>query len=158
MGSLAILGPCESVGWVGGILKSCCSPMLKRRLKLKTESSDIAWFPFYPQEHKTHNNVSLVMEHLPSLGNAFSLIVVKCSMVSHQFPSRPTFLFSSAFLHWIFMIHSSPSDIFGRNEFLGEVMIYHIFCIILKYSMLPIGWSYNHSMIRIILMILWLCS
>ena len=67
MGFSAILGPCESVGWVGGILKSCCSPMLKRRLKLKTESPDIAWFPFYPQEHKTHNNVSLVMEHLSLL-------------------------------------------------------------------------------------------
>ena len=63
MGSLAILGPCESVGWVGGILKSCCSPMLKRRLKLKTESSDIAWFPFYPQEHKTHD-IIIIMFHL----------------------------------------------------------------------------------------------
>ena len=45
--------------------------MLKRRLKLKTESPNIAWFPFYPQEHKTHNNVSLVMEHI------FQLCTVK---------------------------------------------------------------------------------
>ena len=37
--------------------------MLWTSLKLKTESPDIAWFPFYPQENKTHNNVSLVMGH-----------------------------------------------------------------------------------------------
>ena len=66
--SLPIFVPMGRDAWLeGGILKSCCSPMLKRRLKLKTESPDIAWFPFYPQEHKTHNNVSLVMEHLSLL-------------------------------------------------------------------------------------------
>ena len=45
--------------------------MSKRRLTLKTESPNIAWFPFYPQEHKTHNNVSLVMEHLSLLSYIF---------------------------------------------------------------------------------------
>ena len=70
--SLPIFVPMGRDAWLeGGILKSCCSPMLKRRLKLKTESPDIAWFPFYPQEHKTHNNVSLVMEHLSLLSYIF---------------------------------------------------------------------------------------
>ena len=49
--------------------------MSKRRLTLKTESPNIAWFPFYPQEHKTHNNVSLVMEHI------MAMVVMMIAMV-----------------------------------------------------------------------------
>ena len=43
--------------------KHCCS-MSGMRLKQNTMLRNIAWFPFYRQEHKSHNNVSLVMEHL----------------------------------------------------------------------------------------------
>ena len=48
------------------ILKHCCS-MSEMRLKQNTTLPNIAWLPFYLQEHKSHNNVSLVMEHLSLL-------------------------------------------------------------------------------------------
>ena len=37
--------------------------MSEMRLKQNTTLPNIAWLPFYLQEHKSHNNVSLVMEH-----------------------------------------------------------------------------------------------
>ena len=41
--------------------------MVEVSLKPKPKMSDIAWFSFYLQEHKTHNNAALVMDHLSLL-------------------------------------------------------------------------------------------
>ena len=43
-------------------LDFCCL-MAEVRLKPNPKESDIAWFSFDLQEHKTHNNAALVMDH-----------------------------------------------------------------------------------------------